>query len=110
MPCYEVRQVNVFFHIENTDLLKKALLAQGFRIYESKTTLGFYDKAGRTITINFDNSQISSSDKYYNEKNLTDLSNQIKRAYSLEVISKVASAGKWFSKKISENKYQLNRY
>lgn len=109
MPCYEIRTVNVAFHIENTDLLKKALIAQGFKIYESSSQINFYDKAGRSVTINFSNSQISSKD-YYDEKSLADLSNQIKRAYSLEVINKVASAGKWFSKKVSENKYQLVRY
>ncbi len=110
MPCYSVRTISVEFHAENVDLLKKALLSLGFSTRSGSNSLNVYDKSNRVTTIDFSNSQISSKDSFYNEKNLTNFANQIKRAYSLEVINKVASAGKWFQKRLANNKIQLQRY
>ena len=112
MPCYSVITSSVVFKIENVELLKTALVKAGAMDIISQnrdTYLSFYlpGKGTDYITIDLKNSKITSS---MEEKKLTDISNSIKRAYSLEVINEVAKKQKWMTKKMGENRYQLQRY
>ena len=108
MPCYSVRTVSVTFQVGNTDLLKKALEKAGLKLMASdEKGLLFEDKLYNNFKIDFANSKISGQ---ANERDLTTLSNSIKRAYSLEVISELALKQKWIQRKMGPNQYQLQRF
>jgi hypothetical protein len=109
MPCYTVRTVEVAFKVGNIDLLKKALEKAGAKdiLLRYDTELSFYFQNTDYIKINLETSKIISS---IDEKKLIGISNQIKRAYSLEVINELARKQKWIQKKMGENQYQLQRF
>jgi len=66
-----------------------------------------FNKGYDQFTISFLNSKINSN---VNQKELTNFSNSIKRAYSLEVISELALKQKWIQKKMGNNQFQLQRF
>jgi hypothetical protein len=110
MPCYEVRTVSVEFKVGNIDLLKKALADISYRIQVEgrDSSLLVHDRMGRRMVIDLDNSTIKSASM--NEKELAAATNQIKRAYSEQVIDEVAKRQKWMKKKLGDNRYQLQRF
>ena len=113
MPCYSVRTVSVEFRVANIELLKKALEKVGWKVNNEidNGALSIMKKDGSymdSVSINFDNSKISS--RYMDEKKLTDFSYELKRAYSEQVISEVAKKQKWMSRKLSDNKFQLQKF
>lgn len=108
MPCYTVETVEISFKAENIDLLKKTIETMGIKIQSSaKTRISFYN-VGRLVTIDVERQSIEGSGM--NEKQLTSISNQIKRAYSEQVIDEIAKKQKWLKKKMGENRYQLQRF
>jgi len=110
MPCYEIRTVTVEFKIENFAILKKAIENEGFRITEASGTEGyiaFRNKAEDLFTIKLKEQNFKGT---LDQKQMIDLSNQIKRAYSRQVISEVAQNQKWFKKEIRANNFVLQRY
>lgn len=108
MPCYEVRTISIEFHVSNLDLLKKALEKMNVQVVRQDENGITFNKGYDQFTISFLNSKISSPS--YNEKKLTDFSNQIKRSYSEYVINEVAKKQKWLFKKINATKFQLQRF
>jgi len=109
MPCHEVRTVSVEFRIGNIELLQKAIEKLQWKNWNTgEGSITIQDDNYNQITIDCKNSKISSPS--YNEKKLTEISNQIKRAYSEEVINEVARKQKWFAKKINATKFQLQRF
>jgi hypothetical protein len=109
MPCYQTITSSVVFKVENIDILKRALEAAGGRGISTieGVRVNFYLVGTNYITIDLKNSKITSS---MDEKELTTISNEIKRAYSLEVINEVARKQKWMKKKMGANQYQLQRF
>lgn len=111
MPCYEVRTVSVEFKVGNIEILKKALAADGWLLNKMSNSNNLYARhkdSGQSITINMEKGNISS--KEYSEKELTTVTNAIKRAYSGAVIGEVAQRQKWIKKKLDANRYQLQRF
>ncbi len=110
MPCYEVRTISIVFSLGNIDLLKKAVEKMGLRWEQDRQILKIGKKNiwDTPITINLDNSTISS--KYLNQREISTLSNDIKRSYSEVVIDQVAQKQRWIAKKLSDRKFQLNKY
>lgn len=108
MPCYEIRIVSVSFQISNIDLLKRALVNAGFKRIEWSENDVRFENGGSIFNISFVDSKISS--RYIEEKILTGISNQIKRAYSLEVINELAQKQKWIKKSMGNNVFQLQRF
>ena len=107
MPCYEVRTVSVEFKVGNVDLLKKALEKAGCQIQTQDQVISFKDKFGNFAMIDFEKSKIISR---MGDKQLADLSNSIKRAYSECVIDEVAKRNKWIKKQMGEGRFQLQRF
>jgi len=108
MPCHEVRTVSVEFKVGNIDLLKKVLEKIGFKRIEWTEENVRFENNKSIFNINFFDNKISS--RYVDAKELANLSNQIKRAYSEQVIDEIAKRQKWMKKKMSENKFQLQRF
>ena len=108
MPCYEVRTVSVEFKVGNIELLKKALDAAGCEVYLTVNDRISFKRSGRYAFINLSDSTIKSED--FDEKELSILSNTIKRAYSSQVIDEIARKQKWMKKKMGENRFQLQRF
>jgi len=108
MPCYEVRTVSVEFKVGNIDLLKKALEKAGFKRIEWTENNVRFENDKSIFNINFFDNKISS--RYVDTKELVNLSNQIKRAYSEQVIDEIAKRQKWMKKKMGENTFQLQRF
>jgi hypothetical protein len=109
----------VEFKVGNIDLLKKALESmasirkESVQIFISKHTdqekVAFRDAQNNLFNINLNTGKLATSSGM-DEKQLGSFSNQIKRAYSLQVIDEVAKKNKWINKKLGENRYQLQRF
>jgi hypothetical protein len=112
MPCYRIETVSISFKVENLVLLARALEKGNWDInFQNETGIAIQKKIGNSynrITISFRENKIISQS--LNEKQLTDVSNSIKKAYSLEVINEVAKKNKWQTRKMGEDQYQLVRY
>jgi hypothetical protein len=109
MPCYQVRTVEVSFKVGNIELLKKALEKAGWKITSSgEWGINISNANYKTASIRFTNSKIQSS--FFNEKELTGISNQIKRAYSEVVIDEIAKKQKWLKRQMGQNQFQLQRF
>ena len=110
MPCYEIRTISVEFKIENIELLKKAIEKINFwSLKNSSDTMAIIrDDNHNRIVIDFKNSKVSS--EAYSEKELGARVNQLKQSYSEIVIGEIAKKQKWIQKKISERKFQLQRF
>lgn len=106
MPCYEERTVSVEFKVENIELLKNALANLKLQVQTCKTSLSFYHN-GLYTEIDLTNGKITNS---MSEQQLTNFTNQIKRAYSLQVIDEVAKKQKWMKKKLNDTQFQLQRF
>jgi len=97
MPCYEVNRVSVEFKAENEELLKRAAnsLEMAFSRCGARITIG-----GRVFIEN----GIASSRSQ-------DLINQLKRAYSQEVVKAAAKSRGWsgaWSGSVTSNKLQAS--
>jgi organic radical activating enzyme len=110
MPCYEVRTVSVEFKVSNIDLLKKALEKAGFNIAKASQITLQVRREGEINSIIIDLEQSKILSRSFDEKELSTISNQIKRAYSEQVIDEVAKRQKWMKKKLGDNRYQLQRF
>ena len=108
MPCYSIREVQVEFKVGNLDLLKKALEKSMTIRSIREEKMEVVVESWKKVTIDFKTSKITSSD--YNAKELGAISNQIKRAYSEQVIDEIAKRQKWMKKKLADNRYQLQRF
>lgn len=106
MPCYEIRTVNVEFKIENIEILQKALKSlQLHPVWEGKEQ--------KIFLINED--AIDLKDGQYisrsgNIESATSMANQVKRAYSIQVLDELAKKQKWMKKQLGENKFQFQRF
>jgi|SRR3990167_8690444 len=109
MPCYQIRTVSIEFKARNVSVLKKALTNLGFSFSERSYGLEVHTKNFNKISINFDSQKISTENRI-SQTELANISNQIKRAYSLAAINEASKKGKWFVKKINTNQYALQKY
>ena len=108
MPCYQVRTIEVSFKIGNINFLKKALeKAKCNLVNEKKDSITFIDRYRNRISINFDSGKMIAP---MDGKQLSELSNQIKRAYSEVVIDELAKRNKWIKKTMGAGRYQLQRF
>lgn len=115
MPCYEVRTVSVSFQVGNIDLLKNAIeenavndfQRNSIQISADKTNVFFRDRYSNPIKINLTTGKMTAN---MDDKQLSDLSNSIKRAYSKCVIDEVAKKQHWLKKKMGPNQFQLQRF
>jgi hypothetical protein len=110
MPCYEVRTVSVEFKVENIDLLKRALENIGWYVRgENKRSIAIKrkDEYAFPVAIDFERGSISST---MEQSALFKFSNQLKRAYSEQVIDEVAKRQKWIKKQMGANQFQLQRF
>ncbi len=92
MPCWQVQTVSVVFKADHVDLLEKALTALGwsFRI----------DRASKKVHIDEGNdwSQIVidlQAGQAQFRPQFQDKINQLKRAYSMEALKKLAVKNRW---------------
>ena len=109
MPCYEVRTTSVEFKADNITLLKKTLeKTKCTYLGNNDEFLNFRTQDGNDIKINFKNTTISSSQM--DTRSLASFSNYLKRSYSEIVIDEVAKKQKWIQRKISDTKFQLQRF
>lgn len=86
MPCYQINTLSVEIQAADRDLLKRALKKLGLDYRELKTGLDVYCGLG-TIQIRKDKATLVPQ--------LQDTLNEIKRAYSMEVIEEGAAAYSW---------------
>lgn len=107
MPCYEVRTYSIQFRVENTNLLKKTLMALEIRIPQEDKYGMVIQKGYTSARIDLTRGEVSSA---INKEALALFTNQIKRAYSATVLDEVARKKKWIIKKTDQNKGQLVRY
>jgi hypothetical protein len=107
MPCYEVRTVSVEFKVGNIEILKRALEKMNVQIVRQDENGITFNQAYNQFTISFLNSKINSN---VDEKELTSISNSIKRAYSEVVIDEVAKKQRWIKKQMGAGRYQLQRF
>lgn len=107
MPCYQIRLVSISFKVGNIDLLKKALEKMNVQVVRQDENGISFNQAYNQFTISFLNSKINSN---VGEKELTSISNSIKRAYSEVVIDEVAKKQRWIKRKMGPNQYQLQRF
>ena len=108
MPCYEVRTTTFDLKLANLDVLRKALAALKFEIlYETNGRLKIDSLNTGIMTIDTAAGTIQTSLGIDSTRNI---SNQIKRAYSNQVIDQVAARGKWFKKTMTPSKVVLTRY
>lgn len=109
MPCYQVIRNSVVFRVENIDLLKSALSRSGYQVFTGlgADRLTFRDNNYNQFEVSLRDSKISST---IDAKQLGDISNSIKRAYSTVVLEEIAKKQKWNLKKMNEQQYQLQRF
>jgi len=107
MPCYQVRTVSIEFKIGNMELLKKALEKINAQVVRQDENGITFNKGYDQFTISFLNSKINSN---IDVKELTSVSNSIKRAYSEVVIDELAKKQRWIKKQMGAGRYQLQRF
>lgn len=108
MPCYQIRTAEVAFKVENIDLLKRALEKAGWPIYrETSDTIQFRERYSNPVTINLNTGKMTAN---VDEKQLSEISNFVKRRYSEVVIDEVAKRQRWIKKNMGNNHYQLQRF
>ena len=110
MPCYEIRTVSVSFQVGNVDLLRKAVAKDGWLISrDDPTGIGLVIKKGyKKITIDLLAVEVRSTD--FNEKELSTISNSIKRAYSEQVIDEISKKQRWVKHQMGEGRYRLQKF
>lgn len=102
MPCWEVQTMSVEFKAANKELIIKALEANQYR---------FVDR-GKTIMINTSFGPITldlEAQQALLDQNQQQHLNELKQAYSEQVLKEVARKRKWLLKKQQQRKYQLKR-
>ena len=109
MPCYQIRTIAIEFKTGNVSILKKALTNLGFSFSERSYGLDVHTKSFVRVSIHRDSQKISTESRIP-QTELANISNQIKRAYSLTVINDVAKKEKWFVKKLNEKQYAFQKY
>lgn len=101
MPCWEIQTMSVDLIASNRDLLEQALKSLGYRYYR-------YGNDFEMGTMGIKGNKIYSEDM--------DKVNEIRRAYSIEVIKVVAKKKKWSGtwkmsgKQATGNKVVLKKY
>jgi len=86
MPCWEVRLLSVEFHAENRDLLEEALRARGLTYRENVPGVLSLSN-GMELDLNRGTATVQD----YQQREL----NQLKQAYSVAAIKKVAARNQW---------------
>ena len=110
MPCYTIITSSVQFQAKNVDLLKKALEKEGWNIIrQNDNIINVIKKDGfARLTIDLKNGQLSS--QTYREKELSTISNSLKRGYSSVVIDEISRRNKWIRRNFNESQGQLQRF
>lgn len=83
MPCYEQRRISLKFEVADKAILIESLEATGFKVYQNKESLTAVKLKDRTVV------QIKDG-KITVPRGKEDIVNEIKRGYSLEVITQTA--------------------
>jgi hypothetical protein len=108
MPCDTIQTTNVSFTLENTnlDLLEKALVGLGFNVTkQSNGRLVFYGRE-RNENGSFKDGKFQVNYSAYRTE--FDI-NQVKRAYSQQVVQNTAQRYGWKLKSTAENKYAVQK-
>lgn len=104
MPCYTVQTMSVEFKAEHLDLLGKAITALGWKVSATSNNWWSVQPTGATpFTIDFKAQKaviVSSQQAKLNE---------LKRAYSMEALKRVAVKNRWQISKTKATKGQLIR-
>lgn len=104
MPCYEVRTMSVEFKAAHVDLLKQAVTALGW-------TWNYYE-ASQTVTVTPNNSyqsfvlDLRAGTAVIRPDQQARL-NELKRAYSMTALKRVAQLNRWTVAKTKANKGAL---
>lgn len=122
MPCWTVQQSEVKLSGLNPEFLKSALIALGFRINSAEysrnygaslTADRFTDYTsvvvhndGR-VTVNM--ADTKQWDASLSQTDITAVTNEIKRAYAVQVVNAAAKKFGWNMKKTAENKFAVTR-
>lgn len=108
MPCYQIITAQVEFKVKNVDLLETALNSLGLKVSnKNQNDFTFYVGYNK-YTVDFKSSKLESSD--VNQQKLDWMANEVKKAYSLEVINLIAKKNKWQKKELGKNRYALQRF
>jgi len=101
MPCYQVNLVSVQFQAKSIPLLEAALRELQWGYTLNADTQVLYTR-GMTINLATEKATLDRYDQ--------DLLNQLKVAYSTEVVKAVASKRKWVLKRRAKQQLQARRY
>lgn len=114
MPCWTVAKSEVKLQGLNPEFLRAALTALGFSINtaEYSQRRGYSFSADRfsdgvSVVIALDGTvSVNASER---ATDLTKLGNEVKRAYSVQVVQAASKRFGWSLKQTSENKYAVQR-
>jgi hypothetical protein len=106
MPCYVVQTTSVEISIKNVDLFKSVLEKLGYYVFmtDDKNFLSVNKEGVNRITFNL-KTQTAQVGRYQQER-----LNEMKRAYSLEVVKQIAKKKKWAIKMKAKNKMVARKY
>lgn len=107
MPCDSIQTAQVNFNLDATDLnlLKLALEGLGYTVSQVGSKLNFYlDRKQASGT--WENGKFSA--RVYGSADEFDV-NEVKRAYSKEVVKYASKRFGWTLKETTQNKYEAQR-
>lgn len=95
MPCDEIREVTVSLIVANEDVLKRALVAAGFKNVRGTLKSGITARTRDGAEFEIVAGEITLSGSYVRTKDAEQVAGQIKVAYSNEAIRTAAKAQGW---------------
>lgn len=114
MPCWTVAKSEVKLSGLNPEFLKHALTALGFRVNDAEYSKRFNASLtadrfsdGTSVVVALDGTvTVNASGR---AGDLTALANEVKRAYSVQVVQAASRKFGWNLKQQSENKFAVSR-
>lgn len=109
MPCDTRTTVSVALAAADRELLFQALMALGWQPREAGGLIQVYVPNVGAVTITGDKLNIRTYSYLASEQKAEELANQIRRAYSVEVVKSQAKKFGWQLKQTSDNKFKAIR-
>ena len=113
MPCWTVQTAEVNLTNPNPEVLTRALIAAGFKVNSAEYSRQFgasftADRFRDTVSVRIIDGrmEVTAADRY---ANLSAVSNEVKRAYSAEIIRTASKRFGWNVTAQSETKFQVRR-
>ena len=113
MPCCQIITTSVEFKVGNIEILKRALEENATNAFQKgsisigENIVFFRDRFSNQVKIDLKTGKIIAN---MDNKQLSELSNSIKRSYSTVVIDEIAKKNRWIKKQMGVNHYQLQKF